>query len=291
MKPAAFRYIRPDSVAETVGVLREHGDGARILAGGQSLGAMLNMRLATPAILVDTLAIADIRRIHSDEATVSIGATVTQAAALASPLVRERVPLLARALPHVGHFQTRNRGTVGGSVAHCDPSAEIPLALRVLGGAVVLKGGSGVRQVAAADFFRGALTTSRRADEMIVETRWPSGKGRTGVSFQEVAIREGDFAIAACACVLTLAGDDGIERLQIGYAGVGDRPLLADCAGFAGAPASRISRADIENLTVPDLRLRDDLHAGAEYRRHLMKLLGWRAFSEALQEAGGRIHA
>lgn len=282
MKPAPFRYLRPDTIAEAVDVLGRYGEEARVLAGGQSLGAMLNLRLATPAVLVDILGIEALRHIEDRGAYIAVGATVGQTDAINNALVRDRLPLLALALPFVGHYQTRNRGTVGGSVAHADPSAEIPLALLALGGAVLLQSRRGTREVAADAFFRGPLVTARRADEIVVETRWPAPAGHWGYAFQEMAIREGDFAITASACAVRLADDGAISQLAIGYAGVGDRPLRADTGPLLGARPRDVTRADVAGLAVPDVRPRDDLHATAAYRRHLVGLLGWRALRAAL---------
>jgi 2-furoyl-CoA dehydrogenase FAD binding subunit len=161
MKPAPFSYLRPDHAREACRALADYGEEARIIAGGQSLGAMLNMRLVTPGVLIDVNRLDALATIEDEGATIVTGALVRQAGALANPVIRSRVPLLAWALPHVGHYQTRNRGTLGGSVAHADPSAEVPLVLATLGGEVELMSRRGKRRLRAVDFFRSALVTAR----------------------------------------------------------------------------------------------------------------------------------
>jgi 2-furoyl-CoA dehydrogenase FAD binding subunit len=258
MKPAPFDYIRPDSLDQALDVLARRGDDARILAGGQSLGAMLNMRIVRPAIIVDINRVRGLDCIEMRGSHVATSALVRQADALASPIIRERVPLLAKALPHVGHFQTRNRGTLCGSAAHADPSAEIPLALATLDGEVELKSKKRTRRVKARSFFRSALTTLREPDECVAALHWPQAELGNRYSFREFSIREGDFAVVAVACAV------GAGKVSLGFGGCGDVPQIVETAagpGFdAGEFASQASK---------QIECRSDLFASSSYRRHL----------------------
>src|SRR3984885_9148516 len=220
MKPRPFDYIRPDTVAEVLALLGEYGDDARILAGGQSLVPMLNLRLIDPAALIDISRIAGLDAIRDQGNIVEIGAAVTQNTLLAWPQLKLKLPLLAAALPFVGHFQTRNKGTVCGSIAHADPSSEIPLALTVAGGTVVLRSQRGERVLAAEAFQQDMLTTARAPDELIAAVRFPVIEGK-GVAFDEVARRHGDFAIIALAAIADQRG-----AVTLGVGGMAGRPML-----------------------------------------------------------------
>jgi 2-furoyl-CoA dehydrogenase FAD binding subunit len=272
MKPAPFAYVRAESAEEALEVLHQEGDAARILAGGQSLGAMLNMRLATPAVLIDINRIEGLDQIGEDKDNIVTGAVVRQAAALSDPLIKSRVPLLAQALPHVGHYQTRSRGTLAGSVAHADPSAEIPLALAVLGGSVELASRRRRRRVPARDFFVSALTTRRTADEMIAGLHWPAAQPGAYYGFREYALRAGDYAIAAAACQASVGEGGQPGRFVIGFAGCGERPQILEFAAESGTlgPAAISEWAETATKTV---ECRSDLHASAGYRRQLAATL------------------
>src|ERR1700681_4864684 len=210
MKPRPFDYVRPDTIEEALAILAEHGDDARILAGGQTLLAMLNLRVVEAAILVDITRIAELDLIREVDGKIEVGAAVTQNRLLAWPALAAKLPLLAAALPFVGHFQTRNKGTVCGSIAHADPSSEIPLALAVLGGEVVLCSKKrGERVLGANEFQKDMLTTARELDELIVAVRFPVMAGQ-GAAFREVARRHGDFAIIAVAAI---ADSHGVVQL------------------------------------------------------------------------------
>lgn len=288
MKPAPFRYVRAESTAEAVELLREHGDDARILAGGQSLGALLNLRLVRPAVLVDIMRIDALASVRRDGDCLVTGATFNQADALQDPQVAAGAPLLARALPHVGHYQTRNRGTVGGSIAHADPSAEMPLALLVTGGFVLVAAAGGTRRVPAEEFFVAPLVTSRREDELVLGIQWNTWEGRTGCAFAEFATREGDFAIAAGACAVRVSDDGVVERLSLGFAGVGDRPLLADTGEIEGTPVGQLDSLALEEIKVPGMQPRSDVHATGPYRTHLVELLCRRLVTSAVRDASAR---
>lgn len=264
MKPAPFTYLRPESVDETVAALAEHGGDARIMAGGQSLLAMLNLRLLEPGFIVDISAMPELGTLRVSDGRVEVGAAVTQAEMLAWPELEAQAPFIARVLPWVGHFQTRNRGTVCGSIAHADPSSELPLALALLKGEVVLRSESGTRVLKADDFQSGMLQTARGDDEVIVAVRFPAGAGAHGAAFREVARRHGDFAIVA---VGVIAGEDG--TLRIGVGGVADRPHCIEIG--RAAPQDEI-RDRIEHLAW-QLGGYDDIHASARFRRDLVRRL------------------
>jgi len=258
MKPAPFEYIRPDSLDQALDVLARSGDAARILAGGQSLGAMLNMRIVKPAMIVDINRIGGLDRIERHGDHITTPALVRQTDALTSGVVHEQVPLLAHALPHVGHFQTRNRGTLCGSAAHADPSAEIPLALATLDGEVELRSKRRTRRVKARSFFRAALTTLREPDECVVALRWPQAVPGNGYSFREFAIREGDFAVVAVACAIASG------KISLGFGGCGDIPQVVETAAGPGFDAS-----DVASEASKQIECRGDPFAGSAYRRHL----------------------
>jgi 2-furoyl-CoA dehydrogenase FAD binding subunit len=270
VKPCAFDYVRADSLEEATAVLREHGDDARVLAGGQSLMPLLNMRLASPALLVDISRTEALDYARLESGALRVGAACTQAKVeRRSDLARE-VPLLALVFPHVSHFQIRNRGTVCGSVAHADPSAELPLVLTALGGEVVLRSARGTRTLAAGDFFQGMLTTARAADELVEEVRFPLHRAGLGYGFAEMAQRHGDFAIVACAAVA------GADEIRFAVGGAADRPRLARWPRLAGDDL-----AAALNDFAWEIDARSDPHASARYRRHLVRHLGLRAVEAA----------
>jgi 2-furoyl-CoA dehydrogenase FAD binding subunit len=270
MKPRPFDYVRPETVDEAVAVLAEHGDDARVLAGGQSLLAMLNLRLADPVVLVDITRIAAFDQIHDLGDKIEVGAAVTQNRLLAWPQLADKLPLLAAALPFVGHFQTRNKGTVCGSVAHADPSSEIPLSLAVLAGEVVLRSQRGSRMLAADAFQKDMLTTAREPDELITAVRFPVVSGR-GFAFREVARRHGDFAIIAVAA---LAEVNGAVRLGVG--GMAGKPAVRQIAAVDGSVAR-----DAVDKMASELEGYEDLHASAAMRRDLLRRLGPLVIDEA----------
>src|SRR5580704_14549884 len=267
MKPRPFDYVRPDTVDEVLALLAEYGDDARILAGGQSLLPMLNLRLIDPAVLIDIARIAELESIKDRGDFIEIGAAVTQNKLMDWPALKQKLPLVAAALPFVGHFQTRNRGTVCGSIAHADPSSELPLALAVLEGRVVLRSQKrGERVVAAEAFQKDMLTTLRAPDELIAAVRFPVIEGK-GVAFSEVARRHGDFAIIALAAI---ADERGAPRLGVG--GMAGRPMVRAIDGDAAASVREWAQ---------ELEGYEDLHASAAMRRDMFRKLGPRVIEEA----------
>jgi 2-furoyl-CoA dehydrogenase FAD binding subunit len=261
MKPAAFDYVRAEHLDEVLDALSREGGDARIVAGGQSLMPMLNMRLARPKTLVDIMRLPELARIERKGGDVVIGAGVRQATLLAWPDLGKTLPLAAQALPWTGHVQTRSRGTVCGSIAHADPSAELPLVLCALGGQVHLRNAKKPRRIPARDFFAGMMVTTRADDEMIEAVSFPVD--RRACAFREVARRHGDFAIVACAAVAT---DKGV-RLAVG--GVADMPVTRE---FPRLQSSALD--DALNTFAYELDARDDVHASARYRRDLVRLIG-----------------
>jgi 2-furoyl-CoA dehydrogenase FAD binding subunit len=271
MKPAAFDYVRAETVDDVLDTLAQEGGNARVLAGGQSLIAMLNMRLAKPKLLIDIMRIEGLRKIERQRNAVVIGAGVRQAELLAWPCLAEALPLVALALPWVGHKQTRSRGTICGSLAHADPSAEMPLALVALGGEVHLRNAKRRRRVPANQFFAGTMLTARADNELIESISLPVLRnGR--FAFREVARRHGDFAIVACAAMRTPTG----VRLAVG--GVADVPTARDWPQLGGSALD-----DALNGFAYELDARDDVHATARYRRDLVRMIGRDLICEVLQ--------
>lgn len=266
MKPIAFAYERPETVEEALALLAEHGPDAKVLAGGQSLVPALNMRLVRPAVVVDINRVVDCDNGKVEKGAERVGALVRQA----DPRLRD-IPLVAEVLPYVGHFVTRNRGTVCGSVAHADTAAELPLALVVLGGSVRARSVRGVREIPAGDFFLGHFTTALAPDELVVETLWPRPAGGAGWAFAELAQRHGDFALCTAAAVVQ--GDE----LRVGVGSVTGRPsLLAVDPDRAGESAAE----QVEPFA--------NLHASARYQRHLVRVLVERVVAQAREHAEER---
>lgn len=270
MKPAAFDYACPDNVGEALAILAERGAGARICAGGQSLGAMMNLRLMAPAVLIDIAGLDELKSIAMTGGAIEVGAAVTQAELLAWPDLAKTQPLLARMLPMVGHYQTRQRGTVCGSLAHGDPSSELPLALAVLEGEVLLASSRGRRVVAAKDFQLGMMATDIADDEMVVAARFPTAPVSAESAFHEIAQRHGDFAIVAVAAVGTQNG------VRLGVGGVADCPGVIELKW----PVDDAALNDLLNDFAWSLGGADDQHATARYRRELVRRIGRQVVDE-----------
>ncbi len=269
-------------------MLATHGESAKLIAGGQSLVPMMAMRLVRPAWLVDINEIADLKFVKLEKDAARIGACTRQSVVERNDALAERVPLLRQALAWVGHTQTRNRGTVGGSLAHADPSAELPLAAQVLGVKMILRSAKGTRALDAEKFFSGPMSTSMRPDECLEEIHWPvwSGK-RTGSAFTEIAIRHGDFAMVAAAAQVALDSDGRCTRAALGLGGVGGTPLaFPKIAGRL--VGTKLDDQTIEGVASDAAKETDpgsDLHATKEYRRHLAGVLAGRALREARERA------
>jgi len=294
VKPAPFRYARAGSLAEAIALLAGAPGENKLLAGGQSLVPMLNMRLARPAVLVDVNGLRELIGItHTPEGGLRIGALTRHAELAASSAVIERAPLLAEAARHVGHAAIRNQGTLGGSVAHADPAAELPAALVALDARIRMTGPRGAREVGADAFFRGLLATALEPDEILTEIDIPAQP--PGWGFVEIARRPGDFALAGVAAVVHVGhplappspprAGEGEVRL-VGF-GVGDRPVRLTSAErlLTGAPLDAESAARAGAAAGPDCDPPSDVHGSAEYRRHLATVLAERA----LLQAGARV--
>lgn len=272
MKPARFDYLRADGLAEVHAVLVERGNEARVVAGGQTLLPMLSMRLVRPKIVVDIMHLPALRSIAANGNEIRVGAGVRQAELLRWPDLSESLPLLAQALPWVGHAQTRSRGTVCGSVAHADPSAEIPLALLALEGTVELSSKRRQRRVTASTFFTGTMSTARSDDELIEAVIVPKSRPGHGYAFAEFGRRHGDFAIVACAAVCTK------DRIRVAIGGVADRPVARNFPSLGGDALD-----DALDTLAWELDARDDMHATARYRRELVRRMGRATIEEALR--------
>jgi 2-furoyl-CoA dehydrogenase FAD binding subunit len=283
MKPRPFDYARPDTVEEALALLAEYGDDARILAGGQSLLPMLNLRLIEAGVLIDISRIVELDVISNNVGTafmqnpgetVEVGAAVTQNELMAWPLLAQKLPLVAAALPHVGHFQTRNKGTVCGSIAHADPSSELPLALAVIGGDIVLRSKArGERVLSASQFQRGMLTTAREPDELIVAVRFPI-VARQGAAFREVARRHGDFALVAIAAVCMG------EWVHLGIGGLVGRPVVKPVR----TDLARQRPDDWFAEWLDHFEGNEDLHASATMRRDICRNLVPEVVAEAVKK-------
>jgi 2-furoyl-CoA dehydrogenase FAD binding subunit len=271
MKPAKFDYIRADSTDEAISLLTEYGDEARILAGGQSLMPMLNMRLSQPQVLIDISQTDDLNFIHTENDTLNIGAATTQAMLEWREQLKNEVPLVKQAFPHISHFQIRNRGTVCGSIAHADPSAELPLCLLALGGEISLRSKKGPRVVPVNEFFLGTLLTAKQPDELIESVSFPLVKPNQQFAFEEFSMRHGDYAIVAVAAVA-----DG-EGVTLAVGEVEDRPVSQYWRGVSGNDIDAVLNDYSQSLDA-----QDDQHASAIYRNHLVRVLGKKVMRQVL---------
>ena len=286
MKPAAFDYIAADSIAMAVEALAQAGDDGKIIAGGQSLVPMLNFRMLRPSILVDINRIAGLDVIDETSDAIRIGALTRHYQLETSPLIAWNLPVLSCAMTHVAHLAIRNRGTIGGSLAHADPAAELPMMALLLDAELRVASGGGERTVAARDFLLGALTVDLASGEIITEVALPKLPPRTGWGFEEVARRHGDFALAAVAATLTVSGG-AIEQARIALTGVGDTPLRA--AEAEGLLVGHALEPDLVSRVIDAVRAtiepETDLHASSDYRRHLAGVLTGRALAAAWRRA------
>lgn len=277
MKPAPFAYHKARSLEDAVAHLAAHKD-ARLLAGGQSLIATLNMRLSAPTLLIDINGIAGLDRIEVKGDLIEIGALVRHAHAERSEVIAKHVPLIARAMPHIAHPAIRNRGTLGGSVAFADPAAELPACLLALGGEIVTSGPKGTRTIKADDFFKGLFETALAPDEILTALSVPAAKPDTRIGFAELARRHGDYAIVGLAATARAAGDK-LADVRLAYFGVGDTPIRARKAEIA------LAQGGIDDAVAAlDLRPNGDVQATAETKKHLAGVL-LRRVAKQLMEA------
>jgi carbon-monoxide dehydrogenase medium subunit len=294
MKPAPFEYHAPETVAEAAALLARYEGEAKVLAGGQSLVPLLNMRLARPQALVDLNRVPDLAGIREEGGRIVIGAMTRQRDVERSDLVRRAQPLLHEAVTLIAHPQIRNRGTIGGSLAHADPASELPAVALALDAEFAVTGPAGTRSLPASDFFVTFLTTALEPEEVLTSITFPSQPPNTGSSVQEVARRHGDFALAGCAATVTLQGDRCSEA-RIALFGVGATPVRASSAEETlrgetiSDPALDAAAAKVaEEIDEP----LGDIHASSDFRRHLAKTMTRRALAEAVSRArNGGPHA
>ena len=289
MKLPPFGYEAPQTVSEAVELLAEHQDEASVLAGGQSLIPLLALRLAQPALLIDINGVTELSGVSATDGWVAIGATTREYVAEESGTIADTVPLLAAALPLIGHEAIRSRGTIGGSLAHADPAAELPAVARALDAELVVCGQSGERVVPAAEWFEGYLTTSRRPDELLTQVRFPAAERGTGISFQEVARRHGDFAIVGLAASLTLSGG-AISDARLAFAGISDVPVRATGAEdlLVGEGPSPELFDEAARRATDDIDPPADLHGSSDYRRKVAAALVRRGLRAAADNADER---
>lgn len=287
MKPAPFEYHAPETAVDAAGLLAELGDGAKVLAGGQSLVPMLALRLAVFEHLVDIGRIAELQGIERRDDTLWIGAGTTQARVEASAEVAAAVPLVTKATPFIGHFQIRNRGTLGGSIAHADPAAEYPAVALALDASMQVVSSTGVRTIAARDFFEGLWTTTMEPDELLVGVSFPIWAERSGFAVEEFARRHGDFAIAGATVGVEVDDADRIRRCAIGLIGLGSTPERAEAAeaALAGRSIADVEPDDVGRQAMAGLEsIPADLHGSAEFRRRVGAAMVARAWTTASTE-------
>jgi aerobic carbon-monoxide dehydrogenase medium subunit len=288
MKPAPFRYVAARAVEQALALKAEHGDEARFLAGGQSLVPTMNFRLTQPAVLIDINPLTELSGINNGAGDrIRVGALTRYRTLERDPAVSEHLPLIAEALPHIAHPQIRNRGTIGGNLAHADPASEMPAIVLGLGGRLRVQSVRGERWVDAADFFVGALTTALEPDEMLMEIELPAAPPRSGACFMEVSRRRGDFAMMGVASTVSLDADGRCTQARIALCNAGDGPVFAAAASeslIGGAiDAARIAEA--ARLVQQDIEPGGSIHASKEFQRHLAGVLITRTLTAAEKRA------
>jgi carbon-monoxide dehydrogenase medium subunit len=284
LKPSPFQYYAPESIGDVVSLLTQYGDEAKPLAGGQSLVPMMSLRLVSYRHLVDLRRVRGLDAIDRVDGRVRVGAMVRQAVAEKDPAVAA-VPLLAKSIPHIGHFQIRNRGTVGGSIAHADPASELPAVVLALDAVLEATGPSGPRQIPASSFFESTWQTSLEQAEVLTAVEFPLWLGASGFAVEEVARRHGDFALVGAVVGVTLESER-ITRAAIAMLGVGATPVRchdAEAALIAGGTAADLM--DVGRAAAAGLHPIDDVHASAAYRKHVAPAIVRRALARALEEA------
>jgi 2-furoyl-CoA dehydrogenase FAD binding subunit len=289
MKPSAFEYFTPSTVREAIELLRSHGDEAKILAGGQSLIPMMNFRVARPKVLIDINKIKELNYIREEKGELVIGGLTRERTLEVSPVVKKKCPILAEAISYIGHLPIRTRGTIGGSLVHADPSAEIPIIVCGLGGKMKVVGPSGERTLGADEFFMTYLTSALEAAEILVEVRIPILPVNAGWSFMEFSRRHGDFGIVAVASILYLENKELCRKASIALGGVAPTPLRAGEAEslLAGRVITEelIKEAGVKAAQATDPE--SDYHASAEYRKDMARVFTQRSLKEAWNKAKG----
>jgi CO/xanthine dehydrogenase FAD-binding subunit len=287
MKPAPFRYVAAHSVEQALALKAEHGDEARFLAGGQSLVPTMNFRLTQPAMLIDINPLTELVGLKNAGDDVRIGALTRYRTLERDPTVADRLPLIAEALPHIAHPQIRNRGTIGGNLAHADPASEMPAIVLGLGGRLRAQSMRGERWIDASDFFVGALTTALAADEMLMEVELPAAAPRSGSCFMEVSRRRGDFAMMGVACTVRLDAEGRCAQARIALCNAGDGPVFAAQASesLVGGAIDAARIADAAKLVQEEIEPGGSIHASKEFQRHLAGVLIARTLTAADQRA------
>jgi len=288
MKPAPFDYLAPSSLAEALAFKAQHGDDAKFLAGGQSLIPAMNFRLVQAAVLVDVNGLRDLDFVRVQGAELRIGALTRQRTLERDLWIRQHAPLIHEAMPHVAHSQIRNRGTLGGSLAHADPAAELPVLAVALNARIKIQSSKVSRWVTAREFFKGLFTTELTAEEMLTEVALPVLPARTGTAFVEFARRRGDYAMMGVAAVVTLDEGGLCQSARLVYLNAGDGPVDAVQAAalFKGqAPSKELAEAAAQLAVRQEMSPIGNVHASIEYQRHLAKVLTHRALKAAFQRA------
>lgn len=291
MKMPNFTYHRPETLDEALRLLASHGSDAKVLAGGQSLIPVMALRLSQPGHIIDIGAVPGLDVIAEHDGGLRIGALVRHEAVERSPLVREKAPLLAEAMPHIGHPAIRSRGTVCGSLSHADPAAELPAVMLALGAEMVVRSSAGERVLPARDFFVTYLTSALEPSEMLVEVRVPAWKPGAGWSVQEVSRRHGDFALVGLASVLDVDRSGAVASAALSFFGVDGTPYRATGAeeGLVGTKPETAAFEEAARRVAAELDPADDIHATGAYRRHVAAELTRRALAEAASRVGGGV--
>jgi len=287
MIPSAFEYMRPTSLAEACRLLATHADDAKLLAGGHSLLPMMKLRLASPTVLIDIGRLAELSDIREQNGTITIGACTTHYAVERSDLLRQCCPLLAATAAAIGDVQVRNRGTIGGSIAHADPAADWPAAVLALGAQLKLVHGAGERLVAADDFFVDLLTTVMESHEILTEIHVPVDPPRTGGAYLKMPQPASGFALTGVAAQVTLGADDTLQRVAVGITGVSSKPYCARATESAlqGQVATPQTIAQAAQQATDGVEALEDIHASADYRLHLARVSTRRALQQAIERA------
>ncbi len=290
MKPAAFGYHAPRTVDEALALQWDYGDEGKLLAGGQSLVPTMNFRLAQPTALIDLNSIDELFFIRGDQHGLRCGAMTRQRAVERSALVKRIAPLLHETMPHIAHAQIRNRGTIGGSLAHADPAAELPAVAVALDAQMYVRSVTDARWVAARDFYVGLFATTMLPEEMLVEIAFPQLRSGSGWAFEEVARQHGNYAMCGAAAVVGLDGKGAVENARLVYFSVGEGPVVAEQAAatlVGEQPNAEAIRAAADTAASQDIDPVGDIHAGPLYRRHLAGVLGERVLTRACERAAG----
>jgi len=288
MKPAPFRYVAARTVEQALQVKTEYGDEARFLAGGQSLVPTMNFRLTQPAVLIDINPLKELAGVNNGAGDrLRIGAMTRYRSLERDPMTEGKLPLIREALPHIAHPQIRNRGTIGGNLAHADPASEMPAIVLTLGGRLRAQSVNGERWIEARDFFVGALTTALEPDEMLTDVELPVAAADAGACFLEMSRRRGDFAIIGVACTLRLDSAAKCVEARIGLCNAGDRPVFAEEASrsLVGRPIGGREIAEAAALVQSAIDPAGSIHASKEYQRHIAGVLTARALTTANERA------